>query len=311
MHISGRKRLFRWTADRREAAYGLAFILPWLLSLVVFTSYPVIASFLFSFTDYNILQPPEWNNFQNYSKMFLNDPSYYIGVGNSAYYAFISVPVRLIFSLVIALLLNVEIRGISVYRTLIYLPSLAPPVAGTMVFMLLFNPGGGIVNTALRALGLPAPGWFLDPNWSKPTLIILSLWGIGSSAIIFLAGLKEVPVSLLEAAQIDGARYFQRLWSVVLPLISPIILFNLIMGIIESFQVFTQAFIIGGTTGQPLESTLFYMTVIYRNAFRYFAMGYASAQGVVLFLAILLITIVIYVTSGRWVFYEYGGSSRQ
>lgn len=305
------KRWFQWTPARREAAYGLMFILPWLLSLLVFTAYPVLASIFFSFTDYNVIQPPQWNGVQNYVRMFTNDGSYYIGVKNSAYYAFISVPVSLLFSLIIALFLNVDIRGISIYRTLIYLPSLAPPVASTMVFMLLFNPGGGLVNTILRALGLPTPGWFLDPNWSKPTLIIMSLWGIGSSAIIFLAGLKEVPESLLEAAQIDGAGYWRRLWNVTLPLISPIILFNLIMGVISSFQVFTSGFIIGGTTGQPLESTLFYMTVIYRNAFRYFSMGYASAQSMVLFVAILLVTLVIYVTSGKWVFYEGGGSARK
>jgi multiple sugar transport system permease protein len=182
-------------------------------------------------------------------------------------------------------------------------------VAGSMIFLLLFNPGG-LVNTGLRFLGLPTPGWLLDPLWSKPTLIIMSLWGLGSSAIIFLASLKEVPLSLIESAEIDGANYTQRLFRIVLPLISPIILFNLVMEIIESFQVFTQAFIIGGMNGQPLESTLFYMTVIYRNAFRYFSMGYASALAILLFLAVLIITVIIYVTSGKWVFYENASRGR-
>lgn len=302
------RKLFKLSLAKREALAGLGFISPWLISLLVFTAYPVLASIFFSFTEYNVIQPPKWIGLGNYMRTFTNDASYFIGVKNSAYYALISVPVRLIFALAIALLLNIKLQGISIYRTLIYLPSLAPPVASAMIFMLLFNPGGGLVNTVLRALGLPAPRWFLDPNWSKPTLIILSLWSVGSSALIFLAGIKEVPTSLLEAAEIDGAGYWRRLWNVVLPLISPIFLFNLVMGVIDSFQVFTSAFIVGGLSGQPLESTLFYMTVIYRNAFRYFAMGYASAQAMVLFLAILAVTLVIYASSGKWVYYE--GASR-
>lgn len=300
---SARSSKSRLSLRHREAIAGYAFVLPWLVSLLVFTSYPVLASVYFSFTEYNVVQPPHWVGLENYVRMF-SDASYSIGVKNSAYYALLSVPLRLVFSLAIAVLLNVEARSIGVYRTLAYLPSLTPPVAGAMIFLLLFNPGSGLVNTILRALGLPAPSWFLSPAWSKPTLIIMSMWGLGSSALIFLAGLKEVPVSLLEAAHIDGAGSWRRFWSVTIPLISPVILFNLVMGVIDSFQVFTQAFIIGGPSGAPLESTLFYMMVIYRNAFRYFAMGYASALAIVLSGVILIITAVIFWTSGRWVYYE-------
>ena len=299
-----RSRAIRLSPALREAAAGYLFVLPWLFSLFVFTAYPVLASLFFSFTEYNVLQPPRWVGIDNYTRMFTNDASYLIGIENSAYYALISVPVGLVFSLAIAVLLNMNVKGMGAYRTLIYLPSLAPPVAGAMIFMLLFNPGGGLVNTVLRALGLPTPGWFLDAHWSKPTLIVMNLWGIGSSALIFLAGLKEVPRTLLEAAEIDGADTWRRFWSITIPFISPIILFNLVMGVIGSFQVFTSAFIVGGTRGEPLESTLFYMTVIYRNAFRYFAMGYASAAAIVLFLAILIVTMIIFWTSGRWVYYE-------
>lgn len=304
MSIMNHPRTRKFSPGRREAIAGYVFVLPWLLSLIVFTSYPILASVYFSFTDYNVVKPPVWAGVNNYVRMFTNDASYWIGVKNSGYYALVSVPIRLFFSLAIAVLLNTRIRAISAYRTLIYLPSLAPPVASAMIFMLLFNPGGGLVNTILRSLRLPTPGWFMDAYWSKPTLIILSLWSVGSSALIFLAGLKEVPQVLLEAAEIDGAGSWRRFLTITVPFISPVILFNLIMGVIDSFQVFTQAFIIGGTTGQPLESTLFYMTVIYRNAFRYFAMGYASAAAMVLFLAILIVTLFIFVTSGHWVYYE-------
>ena len=292
--------------ERREARAGLLFVLPWLLSLLIFTTYPVLAAFYFSFTDYNIVQPPHWVGLQNYRTMFTTDPAFWLSVKNSAYYALISVPLGLIVSLLLALVLNMRARGIGVYRTLFYLPALAPPVAGTIIFILMFDPDNGVINALLQKLGLPAPGWFADPAWAKPGLIILSLWGLGSQALIFLAGLKEVPQSLLEAAEIDGAGPWQRLLHVTLPLLSPVILFNLVMGIIGSFQVFTQALVIGGTTGKPLESTLMFMVHIYRNAFRYFAMGYASALSVVLFLAILAITLVIFRTAGVWVYYEGG-----
>lgn len=294
---------------RREAVAGVLFVVPWLVSLLIFTAYPVLAAFYLSFTEYNILEPPEWVGLQNYQTMFTSDTSFWTGVDNSAYYALLSVPLSLIASLILALILNLRATGIGVYRTLFYLPSLAPPVAGTIVFILLFSPDQGLVNAILRALGLPTPGWLTDPTWAKPTLVILSLWGLGSAALIFLAGLKEIPQSLLEAAAIDGAGPVQRLRHVTIPLLSPVILFNLVMGIIWSFQVFTQAFVIGGTTGEPLESTLMFMVLIYRHAFRYFAMGYASALAIVLFVAVLVVTLVIFRTSGRWVYYE--GATRQ
>jgi multiple sugar transport system permease protein len=289
---------------RREAAAGLLFVLPWLVSLLVFTTYPVLMAFYLSFTEYNIIQPPRWIGTENYETMFTADPSFWVGVANSGIYALMAVPLGLVVSLLLAILLNMDAKGISVYRTLFYLPSLAPPVAATLVFLLLFSPDQGLVNHLLTVAGLPTSRWFLDPAWSKPTLVLLSLWGIGSATLIFLAGLKEIPQSLLEAAAIDGAGPLQRFRHVTLPLLSPVILFNLVMGIIASFQVFTQAFIIGGTTGDPLESTLFYMVLIYRHAFRYFAMGYASALAVVLFGAVLLVTLVIFRSSGRWVYYE-------
>ncbi len=289
---------------RREAIAGMLFVFPWLLSLMVFTAYPVIAAFYLSFTDYTIVQPPRWVGFQNYQTMFTTDPAFWISVSNSAYYAFLSVPLGLLVSLVLALLLNIRAKGIGVYRTMFYLPALAPPVASTIIFILMFDPRAGLINEMLKMVGLPAVGWLTDPQWSKPALILLSLWSVGSGALVFLAGLKEIPQSLIEAAAIDGAGAWQRFRHITIPLLSPVILFNLVMGVIGSFQVFTQALVIGSTTGKPLESTLMFMVHIYRNAFRYFAMGYASALSVVLFLAILVVTLLIFRTANAWVYYE-------
>ncbi|HZS90521.1 MAG TPA: sugar ABC transporter permease [Chloroflexota bacterium] len=295
----------RWSVmRRREAIAGYLFILPWLIGLIVFTAYPILATVYFSFTDYNIIQPPHWVGLSNYTTMFTADTDFWNGVGNSLYYALISVPLGLAFSLGLALVLNLRARGVGVYRALFYLPALAPSIVATVVFLMLLDPQNGLVNVLLRAVGLPAPGWFEDPSWSKPALIILSLWGAGTAALIFLAGLQEIPQALIEAATIDGAGAWSRFWNVTLPLLSPVVLFNLVMGVIWSFQVFDQAITVGGTTGDPLGSTLMFMVMIYNNAFRYFSMGYASALSVVLVLAILVVTAVIFRTSRLWVFYE-------
>ncbi len=295
----------RWSVmRRREAIAGYLFILPWLIGLIVFTAYPILATIYFSFTDYNIIQPPHWVGLSNYTTMFTADTDFWNGVGNSLYYALISVPLGLAFSLGLALVLNLRARGVGVYRALFYLPALAPSIVATVVFLMLLDPQNGLVNVLLRAVGLPAPGWFEDPSWSKPALIILSLWGAGTAALIFLAGLQEIPQALIEAATIDGAGAWSRFWNVTLPLLSPVVLFNLVMGVIWSFQVFDQAITVGGTTGDPLGSTLMFMVMIYNNAFRYFSMGYASALSVVLVLAILVVTAVIFRTSRLWVFYE-------
>lgn len=289
---------------RREALAGYLFVLPWIVSLLVFTAYPVLASMYFSFTDYTVLEPPEWIGLVNYRTLSSTDPSFWTAVYNSAYYALISVPLGLVVSLALALVLNLQATGIGFYRTLFYLPSLAPPVAGAIIFIVMFNSQGGLVNQLLQLVGLPALGWFSDPKWAKLGLIILSLWGMGASTLIFLAGLKDIPQSLLEAAAIDGANSWQRLRHVTLPLLTPVTLFNLVMGVIGSFQVFTSAFVIGNTTGKPLESTLMYMVLIYRNAFRYFKMGYASALSILLFVVILVITITIFRSARLWVFQE-------
>ena len=289
----------------REAWAGLLFVSPWIFSLLIFTAYPVLATFFFSFTNYDMLDTPQWIGLANYHTMLSGDPDFWRAVGNSAYYAFISVPLSLIVALALALLMNIRARGIGIYRTLFYLPALVPPVASTMIFILMFTPAkGGLINTLLSFVGIPAQGWFMDTSQAKPVLITLGMWGLGSATLIFLAGLKEIPVSLVEAANIDGANAWQRFRAIILPLLSPLILFNLVMGVISSFQVFTQALVLGDTTGEPAGSTLMFMVLIYRNAFRYFSMGYATALSMVLFLAVLLITFVIFRSARLWVYYE-------
>ncbi|NPV09192.1 MAG: sugar ABC transporter permease [Anaerolineae bacterium] len=300
----------------RQNVKGYAFISPWIIGLLVFSAYPVLASFYFSFTKYTVLKPPVWIGVANYANMVTQDPVYWKSVSNTLYYGLISVPLGLAFSLFLALVLNQAVVGIGVYRTVYYLPAIMPPVAATLLWMLLLDPGNGLVNSGLRSLGIGRPpGWFSEAAWAKPALIIMSLWGSGGTMLIFLAGLKDIPKTYYEAAEIDGASAWYRLLNITLPLLTPVIFFNLIMGIIGSFGVFTSAYIAGGsssgggygpggTAGGPLDSMLMYMLLLYRNAFRYFEMGYASAMAVTMFVAILSLTLVLLKTSGRWVYYE-------
>jgi multiple sugar transport system permease protein len=303
------QRAHRGALRRREARAGLLFVLPWLLSLLIFTTYPVLAAFYLSLTDYNVVQPPTWVGLQNYRTMLTADPAFWISVKNTAFYTLLAVPLGLAGSLALALLLNLRVRGLAVYRTLVYLPALTPPVVSTIIFIGMFDPEGGPINAILQQVGLPALGWLNDPTWAKPALIMMSLWGLGAGALIFLAGLQEIPQALLEAAAIDGAGPWLRFRHITLPLLTPVILFNLVVGVIGAFHVFTPALVSGGTTGKPLESTLMFMVHIYRNAFRYFAMGYASALAVVLFLAVLMVTWAIFRSAQVWL-YEVGDDRR-
>ena len=300
------RQVRRGVMRRREARAGLLFVLPWILSLLIFTTYPMLATLYLSFTDYTVVQPPTWVSLQNYRIMLTADPAFWASVRNTAYYAVLAVPLGLAGSLALALLLNLRVRGLGIYRTLVYLPALVPPVVSTIIFISMFDPDSGMVNAVLQQIGLPTLAWLNDPTWSKPLLVMLSLWGLGAAALIFLAGLKEIPRALLEAAAIDGAGPWQRFRHVTLPLLTPVILFNLVVGIIGAFHVFTPALVLGGTTGKPLESTLMLMVHIYRHAFRYFAMGYASALAIVLFVAMLAATGAIFWSVRVWVYDAVG-----
>lgn len=296
------------TFSRRETRAGLLFILPWLVSLLIFTAYPVFGTLGLAFTEYNIIKPPKFIGLENFQQMFFEDPAFWVAVRNTLIYAGAAVILRLVFSLALALVLNMGVRGISIYRVIFYLPALVPPVVAAIVFLLMFNYANGPINGVLSAVGLAPPDWLRDPAWSKPALIILGLWPLGIEVLVFLAGLKEIPQDLLDAASVDGASPIRRLFTITIPLLTPVILFNLVTGVIYSFQVFAQALVIGDTTGKPLESTLMYMVLVYRNAFRYFAMGYAAAQSLILFIVVALLTLLVFRTSRRWVHYE--GSDR-
>jgi multiple sugar transport system permease protein len=305
-----------WQQIRKDLK-GYLFVLPWMISLLAFTAYPVLASFYFSFNDYSVLNPPKWVGLEQFVTMFTKDPLYWKSVSNSAYYALLAVPLQLIVALALATLLNRQLKGIGVFRTIYYLPSLVPSVVVTLQWMFLLDPRNGVVNSLLRWLGLPGLGWLRSALWAKPSLVLMSVWAAsGWQMLIFLAALKEIPHVFHEAAMVDGANTWQRFRKVTLPLITPAILFNLVIGVIDSFQVFALAYVAAGTAGGvaqasagPLNSLLMYMLLLYRYGFRYFQMGYASAMALALFAALVAITALLMRSSGRWVYYE--GSVRR
>ncbi len=285
----------------RENIEGWVFILPWVLGFLGFTLGPMVASGVMAFMNWDILTPPSFVGVGNFTSL-VKDPLFLKSLGNTAYYTFIGVPLYLLVSLLSALALNTGLRGIYVYRALFFLPSLTPAVANALLWVWIFNPEFGLANALLYQLGLPAQKWLFDPNLAKPSFIMMGVWGMGSQMIIFLAGLQGIPEQLYEAAHIDGANRWHRFRSVTLPMLSPTIFFNLVIGIIGSFQVFTTAYI--ATAGGPQNATLFYVLYLYRNAFDYFRMGYASALAWVLFAIVLVFTAIQFVGAGKWVYYE-------
>jgi len=286
---------------RREATLGYLFISPWVLGLLIFTIGPFIASLYLSFTTYSILQPGNWVGLRNYVTAFTDDRLFYKVLWNTAYYVLGSVPLRIVLAFALALLLNASVRGLTMWRTLFYVPSITPIVATIVLWRYLLHPKFGLINYALSLVGIKAIPWLTSPIWSKPALLVMSVWWVGGNMVIFLAGLQGIPQHLYEAAELDGANAWRRLRHVTLPMMTPTIYFNLVMNLINAFQVFTQSFIM--TRGGPLDSTRFYMHYLYDNAFLYFKMGYASALAWVLFVIIFALTLLTVKTSGRWVFY--------
>ncbi|HOX38244.1 MAG TPA: sugar ABC transporter permease [Candidatus Brocadiia bacterium] len=286
---------------RRQNLTGWLFASPVVIGLLVFTGYPFLASLYLSFCEYDIFNPPTWVGLNNYRILFTRDPLFWTSLKNVLYYTVFAVPMGITFGVALAMLLDAKIKGISVYRTIFFLPSIVPVVATSVLWLWLLNPRIGLVNTLLRLTGVAGPTWLGDPAWSKPSLIFMGVWGVGGSMIIYLAGLKDIPVTLYEAALVDGASTWQRIRHVTLPMITPVIFFNLVMGLIGSFQYFTQAFIMTG--GGPLDSTLFYALHLFYQAFMYLKMGYASAMAWVLFVIVVAVTAVVFKTQGRWVHY--------
>jgi len=296
--VKGRKKVSR--LKKRDNRNGLLFISPWIIGFLAFILYPVCASLFYSFNSYNIMMPPEWVGLENF-KALLRDELFWVSLYNTTYYTVFALPLSIIVGIVIALLLNTKIRGMSIYRSIYFIPTLVPLVAVAVVWIWIFQPQYGLLNALLAKIGIRGPGWISDPKWSKPALIFMSVWGVGGSVVIYLAGLQGVPQQLYEAAELDGANVWQKTVCITIPMITPVILFNLIMGLIGSFQYFTQVYIM--TNGGPADSTLFYALYLYRNAFVYFKMGYASAMAWILFLIILVCTIIVLKSSAKWVYY--------
>jgi multiple sugar transport system permease protein len=293
----------------------LAFLTPWIAGFTIFFGYPLVMTAYYSFTHYDLLSAPRWVGLANYRFLFQGDQQVWPAVSNTLWFMAVAVPANALFAFGIALMLSRARRGIGFFRTVFYLPALVPPVAATLGFVYLLNPGTGPVNSLLGALGIQGPLWFDSPQWSKPSLVLLGMWGVGNLMIIFLAALVDVPKHLYESASLDGAGSFQQLRYVTLPTISPVILFAVVIGVIEALQYFTQAYVAStiaagsaaGATeganslGYPLESTLFYPILLYQQGFRYFNMGYASAMAMLLLIVALGVTVLIIRNSRRWV----------
>ncbi len=293
-------RARRW----RAIPAGYLFLLPWFLGFFCLTLGPAIASLWLSFTDYNLLEEPRWIGLANYVRIFTNSQKVSDAVWVTALYVLLSVPFKLVFALGVAMMLNKGIRGLPIYRALFYLPSLlGASVAIATLWRQVFS-GDGLLDQVLLFFGIHGPSWVSDPDYALYTLVALSVWQFGSPMIIFLAGLRQVPAHLYEAASLDGASASAQFRHITLPLLTPVMFFNIVVQTILSFQAFTPAFIISGGTGGPIDSTLFYTLYLYQEAFGYLRMGYAAALAWLLVVAIAVVTAIAFVTSRRWVHYE-------
>jgi multiple sugar transport system permease protein len=292
---------------RREAIWAYLLISPWIVGFLVFTLGPMVASLFFSLTDYDIVNPLHFLGTDNYAKIFAGDPLFWHSLRITLTYAVVAVPLGLVFGFILAFMLNAKIAGVSVWRTIYYVPSVLAGVATAILWSSLFHPRFGIINWVLSWFGIKGPGWLQSPTWALPALIVMSLWGVGGGMIIYLAGLQGIPTTLYDAAMVDGANAWHKLRHVTLPMMTPIIFYNLVMGVIGTFQYFTNAYVM--TSGGPAQATLVYNLYLYNNAFRYMKMGYASALAWILFVIVLALTILILRSSAAWVYYE--GSLRR
>jgi multiple sugar transport system permease protein len=308
--------LFWQRLSFEETFYGWLFALPRLLGMLLFQFGPVLASLVLGFTRYNVIAPPKWVGFEHYLKL-PTDPRWIKSIGVTLKYAGLAIPTTLLVSYLVALLMNRDVKGINWYRTIWYLPTLVPTVASAAIWRWALHPEFGPVNYPLRVLGLPTPRWYADPQWAVPSIVVMGLWGLGNTTLIFLAALKGVPPVFYEAAEVDGAGAWAKFRHITIPMTSSVIFFQLITSIIASFQVFAAAWVFYGlsTSGSsgaagPADAGLFYVLYTYRNAFNYFRSGYACAMAWVLFLAILVLTWVFFRTQQAWVYYEVGEGGR-
>jgi len=295
------------SAERKEAISAFVFLAPFLVWMVFLMGGPILAAFFLSFCKWDILNPIQFVGFDNYKTMFFDDPRFWRSMFNTAYFTLLSVPIGMVLSIIVAILMNQKVKGIEAFRTIFYLPSvMAAGVAMAVLWKWIFNADSGLLNYLLSTLtGLPmseCPKWLASEAWSKPALIIMSFWNVGSGMIIYLAGLQGIPTTLYEAAEIDGANKWQQFWTVTLPGLSPVIFFQLIISIVSSFQIFNQVYVMTDGRGGPADSTLVMVLYIYQK-FKYFQMGYASALAWILFMVIMLATWVQFKYS-KWVYYE-------
>jgi multiple sugar transport system permease protein len=292
---------FKLTTSRREAIGFYLAISPWLTGFLAFTLVPMVISLYLGFTRWDLFGSPQWAGFDNYRRM-AGDPLFRQALRITTIYTLTYVPAEMIGGMALALLVNQKVRGVGAFRTIFYLPSVLAGVAYVVLWMWIFNPQGGLLNTLLGYIGIQGPRWLIDPQWALPALLLMTFWGWGRAMVIFLAGLQGVPPELYEAAAIDGAGDWSKFWRVTLPMVTPTLLFALILSIISTFQTFTSAFV--ATDGGPLDATLFYVLYIYRQAFQFFRMGYAAALAWVLFLIVLVLTVILFRSGQFWVYYE-------
>jgi multiple sugar transport system permease protein len=291
----------RMTNERRNFFLGMLFISPWLLGFFLWTVFPLLSSLYYSFTFYDLLREPRWIGLANYIEIFTRDPETRNVANNTLFYVFLGVPTSLTTAFIMANLLNQNIAGRSVFRAIFFLPAIIPAVVTAMVWGFLLNPQYGAINGTLTAMGFPVIPFLTRPDLAKPSLILINMWGQGTTIVIFLATLQGVPRSLYEAAIVDGANAWQKFWNITIPICTPVILYCLIIGLIYAFQDFTLPFLL--TNGGPNKATEFFSLHLYRNAFMFLRMGKASAMAWILFVTIVSLTILLFRSSGRWVHY--------
>lgn len=282
--------------------YGWLFALPWLIGLTVFYIYPLCSSIVYSFTSFNGIVAGRFVGGRNYADL-MADETFWIAVKNTFVFAAMAVPASLIFGILVAVLLNAKIRGRGVYRVIALIPTLVPVVAVSIIWQWLLNSQFGLVNYLLYRVGLPGPPWFGSELWAKPSILLIVIWTIGANILTYLAGLQDIPESYYEAAAIDGAGARHKFFRITLPLLSPIILYNTIMGIIGALQQFTLAFVITNGQGTPANSMMFYAMYLYKNAFTYFKMGTANAMAWMMFVVVMALTVFVFTVSKKWVHY--------
>ena len=293
---------------KKEALWFYLLVFPWVFGFIVLTLGPMIYSFFLSLTNWDLFTSPKFIGFDNYVRLFTKDKIFWKTVFNTLYYAFISVPLGMLFSLFITYFLNRPVKGSAIYRTLYYIPATVPGVASALLFKWLLAPDAGMINRFLAIFGVDGPAWLLEPAWVKPALILMSLWTVGANITLLMAGMKSIPAEFYEAAELDGASPIAQYYRITLPLLTPVIFFNVINGLIGALQVFTQIYIMtgtgGSTMGGPNNASMMIVPYLFNNGFRYYKMGYASAIAWILFVLVLILTLLIFRSSSAWVYYE-------